>query len=363
MVKLVALLGLVFILFDSCKIKQATIQPIQEMITESVYASGVIKSKSQYQVYSTVNGLIEEVLIGEGDLVKKGDPIIRLTNKTAIFNTELAKIAADYSSVNLNTEKLDQLKINIDLTETKMQQDAALLARQRNLWSQQIGTHNDLEQRELAYKNSVNNYEAAKLRYVELKKQIVFQEKQSKKSLQLSSSIAGDFNIKSETEGRVYNIFKKKGEMVTTQSPVALIGSTNIFTIELQVDEYDITRLKLGQKILVSMDSYKDTIFEAIVDKIIPMMNERTKSFTVEAVFVKQPPALYPNLTCEANIVIQQKDKALLIPRNYLLPGDYVLIQGNEKRKVTTGLKDYQKVEITSGLTVTDVLLKPVNEL
>jgi hypothetical protein len=61
--------------------------------------------------------------------------------------------------------------------------------------------------------------------------------------------------------------------------------------------------------------------------------------------------------------VIQQKDKALLIPRNYLLPGDFVLIQGNEKRKVTTGLKDYQKVEITSGLTVTDVLLKPVNEL
>jgi RND family efflux transporter MFP subunit len=363
MVKLAALLGLVFILFDACKIEQATLQPVQEMITESVYASGTIKSKSQYQVYSSVNGLIEEVLIGEGDLVKKGDPIIRLTNKTAVFNTELAKIAADYSAVNLNTEKLDQLKINIDLTETRMQQDATLLARQRNLWSQQIGTHNDLEQRELAYKNAVNNYEAAKLRYVELKKQIVFQEKQSKKSLQLSSSIAGDFNIKSETAGRVYNIFKKKGEMVTTQSPVALIGSTDIFMIELQVDEYDITRVKLGQKILVSMDSYKDNIFEAIVDKIIPMMNERTKSFTVEAVFVKQPPALYPNLTCEANIVIQQKDKALLIPRNYLLPGDFVLIQGNEKRKVTTGLKDYQKVEITSGLTVTDVLLKPVNEL
>ena len=363
MVKLAALLGLVFILFDACKIEQETIQPVQEKITESVYASGVLKSKSQYQVYSSVNGLIAEVLIAEGDLVKKGDPIIRLTNKTAVLNTELAKIAVDYSSVNVNSEKLDQLKINIDLTETKMQQDASLLARQKNLWSQQIGTHNDLEQRELAYTNSVNNHQAAKLRYIELKKQIVFQQKQAEKSLQLSSSIAGDFNIISETAGRVYNIFKKKGEMVTTQSPVALIGSTDIFMIELQVDEYDITRLKLGQKIVVSMDSYKDTIFEAIVDKIIPMMNERTKSFTVEAVFVKQPPALYPNLTCEANIVIQQIDKALLIPRNYLLPGDSVLIQGNEKRKVTTGLKDYQKVEITSGLSVTDILLKPGDEL
>ena len=363
MVKLAAILGLVLILFDSCQIKQTTIQPVQEKITESIYASGVIKSKSQYQVYSSVNGLIAEVLIGEGDLVKKGDPIIRLTNKTAVLNTELAKIAADYSTVNVNSEKLDQLTINIDLTETKMQQDASLLARQKNLWSQQIGTQNDLEQRELAYKNAVNNHQAAKLRYDELKKQIVFQEKQSKKSLQLSSSIAGDFNIKSESAGRVYNIFKKKGEMVSTQSPVALIGSTDIFMIELQVDEYDITRVNLGQKILVSMDSYKDTVFEAIVDKIIPMMNERTKSFTVDAVFVKQPPALYPNLTCEANIVIQQKDKALLIPRNFLLPGDSVLIRGNEKRKVTTGLKDYQKVEIISGLSVTDILLKPGDEL
>ena len=277
MVKLAALLGLVFVLFDSCKIKQVNIHPVQEKITESVYASGIIKSKSQYQVYSSVNGLIEAVLVEEGDLVKKGDPIIRLSNRTAVFNTELAKIAADYSTINDNSEKLDQLKINIDLTETKMQQDASFLTRQRNLWSQQIGSHNELELRELAYKNSVNSYEAAKLRYVELKKQIVFQEKQSKKNLQLSSSVAGDFNIKSETAGRVYNIFKKKGEMVTTQSPVALIGSTDIFMLELQVDEYDITRVKLGQKILISMDSYKDTIFEAIVDKIIPMMNERTK--------------------------------------------------------------------------------------
>ena len=363
MVKLAALLGLVFILLGSCKTKQTSIQPIQEKITESVYASGVLKSESQYQVYSSVNGVIQAVLVSEGALVKKGDLLIRLINNTAQLNTELAKIAADYSTVNTNTEKLDQLKINIELTEAKMQQDASLLTRQRNLWMQQIGTHNDLEQRELAYKNSVNSFEAAKLRYTELKKQSSFQEKQSKKNLQLSSSIASDFNIKSETAGRVYNIFKKKGEMVSTQSPVALIGSTDIFMIELQVDEYDITRVKLGQKIVVSMDSYKDTVFEAIVDKIIPMMNERTKSFTVDAVFVKQPPSLYPNLTCEANIVIQQKDKALLIPRNYLLAGDYVLMQNHEKRKVTTGLKDYQKVEITSGLNVTDFILMPENEL
>ena len=89
-------------------------------------------------------------------------------------------------------------------------------------------------------------------------------------------------------------------------------------------------------------------------------MNERSKSFTVEAEFVNQPPTLFPNLTCEANIVIQQKDKALTIPRVCLVEDSYVLLANKERRKVTTGLKDYQKVEILSGLTTNDIILKPV---
>lgn len=147
--------------------------------------------------------------------------------------------------------------------------------------------------------------------------------------------------------------------MVNTQSPVAIVGDATGFILELQVDEYDIARVQPGQKVLLSMDSYKGQVFEAEVKKINPLMNPQSKSFTVEAAFIKPPPALYPNLTTEANIVIAVKEKALTIPRNYLLEGDFVLLPGKEKEKITTGLKDYQKVEILSGLTVNDVILKP----
>ena len=147
--------------------------------------------------------------------------------------------------------------------------------------------------------------------------------------------------------------------MVNTQSPVALVGDSSTFVLELQVDEYDIARIRPGQKILVSMDSYKGQVFEAVVEKINPLMSERSKSFTIDAGFITQPPALYPNLTCEANIVIQEKEKTLTIPRAYLLENNYVLLANKEKRKVTTGLKDYQKVEILSGVTVNDFILKP----
>jgi len=359
MIKMVSTLGLVCLVLLSCKSKQEKISPTEESITESVYASGVIKSKNQYQVYAAVNGLIADVLVAEGNLVNKGDAIIRLTNTSAKLNVDNAQIAAQYAAANTNTEKLNELKTVIDQAKNKLDNDQLLYERQKNLWSQQIGTKNDLDQRELAYKNALSAYEAAKLRYAELQKQISFQEKQAKKNVQIAQTFAGDFTIKSEVTGKVYALLKEKGEMVNTQTAVAIIGDATNFLIELQIDEYDITRVKVGQKIVLIMDSYKGQTFEAAITSINPIMNERTKSFTAEALFIQQPPALYPNLTCEANIVIQQKAKAITIPRNYLLPGDSVLLENNTKRKVVTGLKDYKKVEIQQGLAVTDVLLKP----
>jgi len=359
MIKGYVLLGIFLLSFFSCKTKLEKTKPVEEKITESVYASGVLKSKNQYEVFSTVTGLVAEIVAHEGDTVKKGDAVIRLTNTTAKLNTANATIAASYASTAANSEKLNELRINIDLAKVKLDNDALLLQRQKNLWAQQIGTKNELEQRDLAYKSSVNAWQASQLRYTELQKQISFQEKQSQNNLQVSKTNTADYTIKSETDGIVYSILKEPGEMVNTQTAVALIGDAAIFILELQVDEYDIARIKPGQKVVITMDSYKDQVFEGVVTKIDPSMNERSKSFTIEASFIKQPAALYPKLTCESNIVIQTKEKALTIPASYLMNGDFVLMENKEKRKVITGLKDYQKVEILSGLTINDFILKP----
>lgn len=347
------------VLFLSCNKKTEKISPVEEKITESVYASGTIKSNNQYQVFSTVNGLVKEVLVTEGDVIKKGDAIIRIADITAQLNKENAQIAADYSSVTANADKLNTLKIEIENAKSKMDNDASLAQRQRTLWEQGIGTRNEMDQRELAYKNSSNAYQAAKLRYSDLQKQLNLQAKQSQKNLQLSNSAISDFTVKSETDGKVYSILKEKGEMVNTQNPIAIVGDASGFLLELQVDEYDIARIQPGQKVLLSMDSYKGEVFEARVIKINPFMNTQSKSFTVEAIFTTPPSKLYPNLSTEANIIIAVKEKALTIPRSYLLDDNYVLLSNEEKRKVTIGLKDYQKVEILSGITAKDILIKP----
>jgi HlyD family secretion protein len=350
----------VLLLFVSCKNEREKTQPAVQDITESVYASGIVKSENQYQVFATVNGLIKGVLVTEGDMVKKDQPIISIVNETSELNRQNAQLAAEYANVNANRDKLNELRINIDMARTRMQNDSTLLERQRSLWAQQIGTHNDLEQRELAYQNSVTTYKAAILRYNDMERQLNFAARQALKNLEISTTLSGDYIIRSRTDGKVYSVLKERGEMVNPQSPVAVIGDADHFLLELQVDEYDIAKIRLGQQVLINMDSYKGQVFEGKITKIDPIMDQRSRSFTLEAVYTKEPSVLYPNLTVEANIIIETKKHALTIPRSYLTDDNYVITADKQKKKVTTGLKDYQRVEIISGLNKNDVILKPV---
>lgn len=352
------LLCLVFLL-TACSDEQVTTRPTKETITESIYASGIIKSENQYQVFATVNGIIESVLVEEGDTVRRGQPILGIANSTQRLNKENASLAASYYDLNSNQEKLNDAQQTIALSREKLKNDSSLYFRQLSLWKQNIGSKVELEQRELGYENAKSNYLSAKIKYNDLKRQLAFNSSQSKQNLRISEQLVSDFTIRSDIDGIVYGLNKTKGELISPQTPLAVIGDANRFVLEMQVDEYDITQVRKGQVVIVSMDSYKGQVFEARVTKINPLMNERTKTFTVEAEFVKRPPVLYPNTSFEANIVLKTKQNVLLIPRSYLNADNTVTLVDGRKVKVETGVKDYQKIEIVAGLKPEDVLVQP----
>jgi HlyD family secretion protein len=344
----------------ACKKKAESVKPQFEDITESVYASGVIKSENQYQVFSTVNGILNEVHVTEGDQVGKNALLFSIFNQISALNRENANLNAEFSDLGNNQSKIQDLKISIELANKKMEEDSLLFVRQTNLWKQEVGSKLELEQRKLAYLNSATTFKSAKLKLKDLERQLSFSSKQSKNNLAISKQLESDYSIVSKYEGKVYSIFKEKGELVNTQTPLAIIGDAKNFTLELQVDEYDIASIKLGIQVFITLDSYRDSVFEAFVSKIYPIMNERSKTFTIEARFVKQPPSLFPNLTVEANIVLQKKQKVLCIPRKYLINDKYVLNTEGKQIEVKTGLKDYAKVEILSGISETDELTLPI---
>jgi RND family efflux transporter MFP subunit len=357
MIKKILFISSIFLV--ACKDKVEKIKPTQSSITESIYASGTIKSKNQYQAFATVNGIIDKLFVAEGDTVVIGTPILSISNEAQKLSLENAGLTADFNDASSNQGKLNDALQNISLLKSKLKNDSSLFERQNNLWQQQIGSRVELEQRKLALDNSRTAYQSAIIKYNDLKRQLNYSASQSKKNFQISSKQEKDFTIKSEIDGVVYDLSKKKGEIVNPQTSIATIGDGSSFILEMQVDEYDIFKIKMGQLVLVTLDSYKGKVFEATVTKINPLMNERSKTFMVEATFVKQPNVLYPNITFEANIVLRSKDKALLIPRSYMIDDNMVMKANGDKVQVKTGLKDFQQIEILSGISLSDEIQKP----
>lgn len=350
---------MLLLLVLACKNKVEKITPVKENITESVYASGLVKAFNQYQVYATVSGTIKEVLVEEGDTVAINQPLLRVTSETSRLNAENAKLSAAYNSLDANRGKLEELAMSIEVTRSKYINDSLLWVRQQNLWKQQVGSQVEYEQRQLALQNSRTAYESARIRYHDLRRQLAYADKQARQNLSISESLLQDYTIRSDVNGLVYTLSKEKGELVTPQTPLAVLGDAKRFKLELQIDEYDIVRIKENQQVFVTLDSYKGKVFEAVVKKINPLMNERTKTFTVEAWFVKAPEVLYPNLSIEASIVINKKDAVLTLPRKCIAEDGTVTLANGEKVKVQTGLKDYEKVEVLSGIKETDEIVMP----
>jgi multidrug efflux pump subunit AcrA (membrane-fusion protein) len=310
-------------------------------------------------VYASSTGIIEKVFVSEGDTVKMGDVLFGIANPVNKFNEENARLAALLAQENLNSDKLSELLVGLELAKSKMKQDSLLNERQQILWAKKIGTKVEQESKELAFKSSKSNYLAAVYRYNDAKRQLSFLAEQSRNSFLASSSLRSDNMVKSGIDGIVYSVMREQGEIVGPQIPLGVIGDASNFFLELQVDEFDITKISIGQIVKVRLDSYKGKVFEASVIKINPIMNERSRSFFIEAVFIDRPEVLYPNLTVEANIILQEKKNALTIPRNYLIADKKVINEEGDTIVVELGLKDYEKAEVLKGLNENQTLRKP----
>lgn len=351
----------IFSIFSCSKKDSEETKPTLGDVTESVYASGVIKSEGQYTVFSTVNGTLQKVNVVAGQSIVKGQSLFELESEKAELNTENARLAYQLSqqSNRYIQDKISEMEMKVQSAKDKLSLDESIYNRNKAIKNQGGISEVDFERVILAYKSSKINYESARKQLGQLRAQLENDQNRNKINLRINQKSQSDFSVKSAFSGELFDVLVKEGTLITPQTPLAIIGKANSFLLELEVDENDMVRVTLGQKVLVTMDSYKGQVFDAVVDKIYPIMEERSRTFKIEAHFIKPPEKLYPNLTAEANIVIQIKKNAITIPKSYLIQNKYVLVNKDEKREVKIGLSDYQKVEILEGLKAGETIYKP----
>jgi HlyD family secretion protein len=351
----------ILFLTQSCSKNGDGIKPKMGSVTESVYASGVIKADDQYTVFSTVNGILQKIRVIAGQPISQGQLLFDLESDKAALNTENARLAYQLSqeSSRYVKDKINEMELKVQSAKNRMILDESIFNRNKKVRALEGISEIDFEGIELTYKSSKLNHETAKKQLTQLQAQLENEQRRASVNLKLNQKSQSDYSVKSAFAGQLFDVLVKEGTLVTTQTPLAIIGKSNAFILEMEVDENDMVQVALGQKVLVTMDSYKNEVFDAIVDKIYPIMDERSRTFKIEAHFVKPPKKLYPNLTAEANIVIRTKENAITIPKTYLIDNEYVLVDKKERRKVKTGLTDYQKVEILEGLKKDETIYEP----
>lgn len=344
--------NVVLLLLISCGQNNNTeIKPVKQDITESVYSSVTIQPDSLYNVYSVATGILEKTFIEEGDSVVFGQNLFQITNNNPKLSSENARLTMQIAKENFSGEHavLEDLKNEIKLAELKCKNDSSVFQRQKNLWTQKIGSQAEFDAKKLQFETSNQTLKTLKNRYLRTENELKQQVQQATNNYESTLYLSKDYTIQSKISGKVYSIYKNIGELISAQQPLAMIGSNSKFIAELLVDEVDIARISLQQKVLITLDAYQNQLFEATITKIYPQKNDRSQTFKLEAEFIKAPTNLYPGLSGEGNIIISTKKNALVIPKIYLNK-DQTINTDKGLIKVETGMESLDKIEILSGL-------------
>jgi len=354
------LLMVPFLVLYSCSEDRESVQVKTEDIVESVYTSVNIEPETLYEVNSTVSGYIDAVHFEIGDKVTIGDVVFRIRDvqgDNSALNSELAYQLAkkNYSG---DQNMLDDLKLEIKSAKLKRNNDS--LNHQRNiaLFNKSLLTKVEMEQSELLFTNSKNAHASLLNKYKRLESDLKFSLDQAKNNYGSNLSRTKDASIRSKIDGKIYDISKKQEELVLVQETLAIIGSDDSFVLKMLIDEVDITKVQVGQKIIVSLEAYKNEVFEAVVKKIAPKMDARTQTFEIEGTFTKPPKKLYMGLTGEGNIIIKKRKAVMVIPLEYLMDNNLVETE-NGTTTVTTGARSLSHIEIVSGLKNGEIIYKP----
>jgi HlyD family secretion protein len=344
------------------------IYPERKDIIETVYASGKIISENEYKLAALSNGAIIKKLVKDGDTIKEGQLLYVISNEAARERYDAALSHYQNLVTNLSDQSplLNDLRLSLQNASVKCSNDSLVYHRYKTLWAQDIGTKNNLDNVYTNYQVSQNQKMIAEQKYYASINDLKVSHSNARSQLIASDKDLQEYYIRSDRDGIVYQTFKEAGETVFTNEVVALLGNHSSQVIRLAVDQQDISKIKIGQQVLLQSDVTGNTIYQAAVSYIYPVMNEQDQTFRVDALFVDQSGLSFIHSSIEANIIVQKKNKALVLPRSALTGKDSVWIQVKKNRKKTgiqTGITTLDHVEILSGLNEkTPVLLNTKND-
>lgn len=276
----------------------------QSVFKHYLELQGNVTTKSNLVIYPEFSGILEQVLVKEGQVVSKGQV--------------LAKISDGGLS-----QQLAQLEIQTELAKTTFE-------RQERLWNQKIGS-------EMQYLQAKSAYEAQQKAVVQLQKQIA------------KTIVTAPFS------GTIDDVITDQGSVVAPgQSQLFRIINLNNMYIETDVPESHIKNVVKGKEVIVSFP----ILGESTTTKIRQagnFINPANRTFKIEVAVSNKNKVIKPNLTAKLQINDYTNEAAILIPQSIIsenAQGQQYIYKVSEKNDSGEGIA--QRVIIETGLTQGD---------
>ncbi|HUB60170.1 MAG TPA: HlyD family efflux transporter periplasmic adaptor subunit [Puia sp.] len=354
---------LLFITLSAIGCKNSpTTTPRYKDIVDAVFASGNTEAKQQYKITAYADGYLEQSFVAEDDSVRKGQLLFKIANDLQRTQVSNAAINYDYALRNASDKspQILQLETQIAQAQRKKSTDSLNYERYRLLLPTHAVAQVDYDNARLTYEASAASLTQLRKNLEDLRTNLNLNTENTLAQLKEQQENNAYFTITGATNGRIENVYKKDGDLIRKGDVIADLGA-GLQIARLLIAEEDIDRVQSGQRVLVSLNTDKTHVYNATITKIYPSFNTDDQAFIAEATFDPLPPNLRNGTQLQANIILDEKKHALVIPSNYLLSGDSVILAADHSRiPVKTGIHTLEWVEITGGLHDNQAI-EPIN--
>ena len=362
--------------------------PYQTSITLKSVATGTVKPRIEIMITSQVSGIVDEIFVKGGDIVKKGDPIARLQlvpSPTALnnakANVELARIRLEEAKrryqqqKNISAKKYDIQQATTQFENAKIQEE-----KYRKLFEEGVVPELEYLQFKTALNVAQTTLENTKIgansSVIELKSnvEVLTQELESAISnVQLlqkgvaskSGQIAN--MVRATVDGMVLDVSVEVGDAVIERNTfndgteIAEVANMQDLVFEGNIDESDVGQLKKGMRLELTVGAIEKEKFEAVLDYISPKGVEESGSVKFEIiadVIQKEGIFLRAGYSASADIILDKRTNVMaILERDLMFEDDgrvYVETevgdQEFEKKYIQVGLSDGINIEILEGV-------------
>lgn len=316
-------------------------------ISQKITASGIINPISTVIIGTQVSGIISEIYVDFNSQVSKGQLL-------AVIDPQTFEAAVDQKQA-----ALDIAKAELKVTENDIIYYKKHLDRIKKLNTSKYSTDKELETAERDYNNAVAE---KTLREAQVK--------QAEASLKQAKIDLDYTKIISSVDGVVISREVEEGQTVAAsfETPTLFNVAEDLtkMQIEASVVEADIAKVKEGQKVYFSVDSFPDETFEGVVTQVRnnPITTSNVVTYEVIISVDNKDMKIKPGMTANVEIITAEKNNALLVPnkalrfyitdekgevKRYSDKGIWLMQKGQLTRlPITTGVSDDEQTEIIS---------------